>query len=46
MQWPVKRLYARSLKNNPSVWVKERESLREVEHEEEVHMICEPKQGG
>ena len=46
VQWPVKRLYARSLKHNINFWVKETESLRAAEHEEEVHMMCEPEKGG
>ena len=45
MQWPVKRLYAKSLKHKFSVWVKEGERLRAAEHEKEVHMMCEPEQG-
>ena len=45
VQWPVKRLCARNLKNKISVWVKKEEILRVVEHEEEVHMMCESEQG-
>ena len=45
VQWPVKRLCARNIKRRLSFWVKKEERLREAEHEEEVHMMCEPKQG-
>ena len=45
LQWHVKRLCARNLKHILSVWVKEEERLREAEHEEEFHMMCEPEQG-
>lgn len=45
VQWPVKRLYARSLKNKLSVWVKREKSLRAADYEEEVHILCEHEQG-
>ena len=45
VQWPVKRLCARNLKHKLSVWVNKEERLRAAEHEEEVHMMCEPEQG-
>ena len=41
----AQQLYARNLKHKLSVWMKEGESLGAAEHEEEVHMMCEPEQG-
>ena len=45
VQWIVKRLCARNLKRKLSVWVKNKERLREAKHEEEFHVMCEPKKG-
>ena len=45
MRWLVNRLCARDLKHKHSVWVKKEESLREADHEEEVHVMCEPDKG-
>ena len=45
VQWPIKRLCSRDLKNKHSVWVKKEERPRVVEYKEEVHMMCEPEQG-
>ena len=45
MKWPIKRLCAKDLKHKHSVWVKKEERLRAAEHEDEVHMMCEPKKG-
>ena len=46
MQWPINRLCSRNLKHKLSVWVKNEERLRETEHEEESHLMCELEQGG
>ena len=43
VKWLVKRLCARNLKRKLRVWVKKEERLKVAEHEEEVHMMCEPK---
>ena len=44
VQWYVKRLCARHLKQKHCVWVKKEERLRAAEHEE-VHVMCEPNKG-
>ena len=40
-----KEVMARNIKHKLSVWVNKEERLRESEHEEEVHVMCEPEQG-
>ena len=40
----LQRLCARNIKHKLSVWVKKEERLKTIEREEEVHMMCEPKQ--
>ena len=45
MKLPIENLYAKNLKHKFSVWVNEEENLNAVDHEEEVHIICDSEQG-